>query len=131
MIGIKNLLLGLVLLAVTAAVFVITACDDPEFEACLAKYLKQEEICMDTCADARDECKAPCMEQYPEYMNCYWDCRVENRNDTDQAAGCLLGCADDFDPTGEAVACVENCDATYDTCEAACFKRWWESDEKC
>ena len=114
-----------------AAVFVVTACDDLEFEACFNECWRQEEVCMDVCADARDECKAPCMEQYPEYMNCYWDCRVENCNNEQKTAGCLLDCADDFDPTGEAVACVENCDDTYDTCEVLCFKSGWECDEEC
>lgn len=118
-------------LCLSFAVLLFAACDEEEYEACQNECSDQEEVCMDTCVDTRDQCKAPCIDLYPEYMNCYWDCRVENCNNEQQTADCLVDCAGDFDPMGEAVACVENCDDTYDTCEVLCFKSWWECDEEC
>lgn len=103
------------LFVVFVGVFLLS-CDDewPCMSACYETLKK----CGKQLADARDTCKGGCTASYPEYMACYWYCRIDDTSG--DLAACLDGCERD-EPEGEvAAACAVACDVSYTRDETAC-----------
>jgi hypothetical protein len=111
-------------LAYAIALFA-SGCDEDPWGDCERGCGDAREVCIEVCREQRDACKAVCVENFPEYMDCYWYCRIELK---DQPASfkeaCLEKCAEDHDPTGEAVTCVSDCDLAFDSCIPQCEDDW-------
>lgn len=113
---------------VWGCIFVIfISCDDGAFQACENTCFDAQDACESQVWEARDSCKIECREVYPEYVKCYWDCRIDS---TDVAA-CLTGCERNQPNGTDGATCITTCDDVHEQEISECVSIYDRCDEAC
>ncbi len=117
---------GIVCLCLVISVLFCSCYEDP-YPKCSDKCSEDLKACRTLNIENRDKCKAVCREQYPEYIDCYWHCRM----DSNIVDICLSYCVDDT-PNGElGEECVLQCDSAYKKADNKCNSEETKCDYYC